>query len=142
GQVHAIRDVFEAVVNVGDAGIGVFYWEPAWVPVGPSNDLENNQRLWEEFGSGWAASYASEYDPNDAGEWYGGSAVDNQALFDFDGKPLPSLKMFKYLETGATASVQIEEVRDIELYINKGDPIILPESVTAIYNDGTEKSVP
>lgn len=142
GQVHAIRDVFEAVVNVGDAGIGVFYWEPAWVPVGPSNDLENNQRLWEEFGSGWAASYASEYDPNDAGEWYGGSAVDNQALFDFDGKPLPSLKMFKYLETGATASVQIEEVRDIELYINKGDPIILPESVTTIYNDGTEKAVP
>ncbi|GAA0286556.1 arabinogalactan endo-1,4-beta-galactosidase [Gracilibacillus halotolerans] len=142
GQVHAIRDVFEAVVNVGDAGIGVFYWEPAWLPVGPRDDLENNQRLWEEFGSGWAASYAAEYDPNDAGEWYGGSAVDNQALFDFNGMPLPSLKMFNFLDTGAIAAVQIEDVQDIELQVNKGETITLPESVTAIFNDGTEKAVP
>lgn len=141
GQVNAIRDVFEAVVNVGDAGIGVFYWEPAWIPVGPSDELENNQRLWEQFGSGWASSYAAEYDPVDAGKWYGGSAVDNQALFDFEGKPLPSLKMFNYLHTGAVAPLQIEEIQEVEVNIIKGNPIQLPETVTAIYNDGSEKSI-
>ena len=35
GQATAVRDVIQAVADVGDAGIGVFYWEPAWLPVGP-----------------------------------------------------------------------------------------------------------
>ncbi|MET1138458.1 arabinogalactan endo-1,4-beta-galactosidase, partial [Bacillus subtilis] len=47
-----------------------------------------------------ATSYAAEYDPEDAGKWFGGSAVDNQALFDFKGRPLPSLHVFQYVDTG------------------------------------------
>ena len=35
GQATQLRDVIAAVTAVGDAGIGVFYWEPAWLPVGP-----------------------------------------------------------------------------------------------------------
>ena len=104
GQAKHVRDVFEAVANVGDKGIGVFYWEPAWIPVGPSSQYENNKVLWERYGSGWASSYANEYDPNDAGVYYGGSAVDNQAMFDFNGKALESLNVFKYIITGATAN--------------------------------------
>src|SRR5674476_610937 len=69
GQANSIRDVIEAVANVGDAGLGVFYWEPAWIPV-PGNTLEEKKSLWEQYGSGWASSYASEYDPNDAGLYY------------------------------------------------------------------------
>jgi hypothetical protein len=72
GQAKHVRDVFEAVANVGDKGIGAFYWEPAWIPVGPSSQYENNKVLWERYGSGWASSYANEYDPNDAGIYYGG----------------------------------------------------------------------
>ena len=33
GQAESLRDVIEAVVNVGEDGVGVFYWEPAWLPV-------------------------------------------------------------------------------------------------------------
>lgn len=102
GQAKHIRDVFQAVKDVGDKGLGVFYWEPAWIPVGTS--YATNLPLWEEHGSGWASSYSSEYDPEDAGKWYGGSAVDNQALFDFKGNPLDSLNVFKYIYTGATAT--------------------------------------
>ena len=65
-----------------------FIGEPAWLPVGTSDNLENNKVIWEKYGSGWASSFASEYDSEDAGKWYGGSAVDNQGLFDFNGKPL------------------------------------------------------
>lgn len=109
GQADAIRSVVQAVADVGDAGIGVMYWEPAWIPVQAydwkSADAEKvlaaNKEAWETYGSGWAASYAGEYDPNDAGKWYGGSAVDNQALFDFYGNPLESLKVFGYVRTGA-----------------------------------------
>ena len=31
GQAIAVRDVIEAVAKVRGAGIGVFYWEPAWI---------------------------------------------------------------------------------------------------------------
>ena len=100
GQAKHVRDVFQAVANVGSKGLGVFYWEPAWLPVGPANQWSQNRAIWERYGSGWASSYAGEYDAEDAGKYYGGSAVDNQALFDFNGRPLESLNVFKYVITG------------------------------------------
>ncbi|ODP29503.1 Arabinogalactan endo-beta-1,4-galactanase [Paenibacillus nuruki] len=137
GQATSVRNVIQAVSQVGDAGIGVFYWEPAWLPVGPKENIEQNKKLWEQYGSGWASSYAAEYDPDDAGKWYGGSAVDNQALFDFAGHPLPSLNVFKYVNTGAVATLKVDEVQTVNITANAGDPIPLPSVVTATYNDGT-----
>ncbi|WP_068646726.1 glycosyl hydrolase 53 family protein [Paenibacillus antarcticus] len=137
GQASSLRDVIEAVANVGEAGIGVFYWEPAWLPVGPKDNLEDNKRIWEQFGSGWAASYAKEYDPKDAGVWYGGSAVDNQALFDFNGHPLDSLNVFKYVNTGAVAPITIDEIKDVSVTVNAGEKINLPTEVSVTYNDGS-----
>jgi arabinogalactan endo-1,4-beta-galactosidase len=142
GQANSVRNVIQAVANVGEAGIGVFYWEPAWLPVGPPQNLVQNKQLWEKYGSGWAASYAKEYDPIDAGEWYGGSAVDNQALFDFTGHPLPSLNVFKYVDTGAVAPLKIDQIKDIFLSAISGENITLPATVAVIYNDGTEGTIP
>ncbi|WP_084822349.1 glycosyl hydrolase 53 family protein [Bacillus sp. SA1-12] len=138
GQATAVRDVIEAVVNVGEAGIGVFYWEPAWIPVGPPNKMKQNMKKWEKDGSGWATSFAAEYDPEDAGHWYGGSAVDNQALFDFNGKPLSSLNVFKYVDTGAVAPIKVDDVKDLSISSIVGEDISLPETVTVIYNNGSE----
>ncbi|QHZ44977.1 cellulase family glycosylhydrolase [Bacillus sp. NSP9.1] len=140
GQAHAVRDVIQAVADVGDAGIGVFYWEPAWIPVGPAHQLQKNKTLWETYGSGWATSYAAEYDPEDAGKWFGGSAVDNQALFDFNGRPLPSLNVFQYVDTGAVARLSIDEIKDVSINAVSGGNISLPESVKVTYNNGDEGS--
>ena len=141
GQATSVRNVFQAVCDVGEAGLGAFYWEPAWLPVGNADNYENNKTLWEKFGSGWASSYAKEYDPDDAGVWYGGSAVDNQALFDFSGKPLESLNVFKYMMTGATAPKAVEEVKEINIVVNSYKEIDLPKEVTVKYNDDSEKQV-
>ncbi len=96
GQASIIHDICEHVNNVG--GIGVFYWEGAWIPVGPSN--ADNSSIWEKYGSGWASSYASDYDPEDAGLYYGGCSWDNQAFFDFEGHVLESINVFKYMRCG------------------------------------------
>ena len=106
-QANAVRDIFDTLVRTGDYTLGVFYWEPAWVPVGivdynnadAESVLAENRKKWEEFGSGWASSYAGSYDKDDAGKWYGGSSWDNQAMFDFEGKALDSLYVFKYLKS-------------------------------------------
>lgn len=98
GQTSMIRDVVAAANEAGASG--VFYWEGAWIPVGRAN--ENNSPIWEKYGSGWASSYASDYDPEDAGLYYGGCSWDNQAFFDFDGHPLDSINVWKYLKYGTT----------------------------------------
>lgn len=136
GQATAVRDVMEAVVNVGDAGIGVFYWEPAWLPVGTPENLESNKLIWEEHGSGWASSYSSGYDPDDAGLWYGGSSWDNQAMFDFSGNPLASLKVFQYVDTGAVTELRIDSVEEVSVSIVKGQVLTMPQTVTATYTNG------
>ena len=155
GQADEIRTVADAVnqvsVDIGDkkAGLGMFYWEPAWIPVGNvsalsgagyKKALKKNKSLWEKTGSGWASSYAKEYDPKDAGKYFGGSAVDNQAWFDYDGNPLSTLDVYNYLTTGSTASVrpdgyQIDAVRIVE-----GNELTMPDTANIVYNDGSEES--
>lgn len=150
GQANAVRTVMEAVKEVGDAGIGVFYWEPAWIPVQVYEEgnadaaavLEENKKIWEQYGSGWASSFAGTYDPNDAGRYYGGSSWDNQAMFDFEGNPLESLKVFKYVFGGTTAELAIERVDDILVESGIGQEVKMPETVPALLNSGESKEIP
>lgn len=95
GQASMIHDICRAVNEVG--GVGIFYWEGAWIPVG-SNKADNSP-IWEKYGSGWASSYAAGYDKQ-VGEYYGGSSWDNQAFFDHEGYPLESINVFKYMKAG------------------------------------------
>lgn len=92
GQAQCLTDVFQAVANVGEKGIGVFYWELAWLGVNGIS-WEEQSSLWKKYGSGWATDYAAEYDASVTGA--GGSSYDNQALFDFEGNSLKSLQVFR-----------------------------------------------
>lgn len=130
-QANCVRDVM-AAANAGGA-LGVFYWEGAWLPVG--TEFESNSKIWEEKGSGWASSYASKYDPNDAGQYYGGSSWDNQALFDFTGHPLASLDVFKYVNYGTICDPAIDYVESCEIQVNIGDEPVMPEGIPAVYNN-------
>lgn len=94
GQAQCLSDVFRAVSDVGSKGIGVFYWEPAWLGK-PGIPWEEQKKLWEQYGSGWATKYAGEFDSSATD--VGGSSYDNQALFDFNGKPLKSLQVFSQI---------------------------------------------
>ncbi len=152
GQADEITAVANAVTAVGNAGIGMFYWEPAWIPVenaydsdGNQNEsiVESNKTKWEQYGSGWASSYSKEYDPEDAGKWYGGSAIDNQAWFDFNGKALDTVNIYNYIRSGATTDVRpLRATADsVTVEYSQLDSLKLPASVTIKYNDGTVESV-
>ena len=135
GQSREIRDVAAAVASL-EGGIGVFYWEAGWIPV-PGTCREDRLPVWEACGSGWASSYAAEYDPYDAGIYYGGSACDNQALFDFEGKPLESLKTFGLLKTGNRITPAADALESASADIQVGKVLVLPEKVTAVLTDGS-----
>lgn len=78
GQADFMKDFMTQVANVKNGlGRGFFYWEPGWLPVS---------------GSGWTTEAGLKYinDPGPCGnEWA------NQALFDYDGKPLMALDVIK-----------------------------------------------
>lgn len=162
GQANVIRDVVQAVVDIeNQAGIGVFYWEPAWIPVQYVYDEDgnyiksiynSNQEKWEAYGSGWASSYAAlSYDTDEVGTWYGGSVKDNESFFDFHGEPLSSLTVFKDIYTGKEGKIfKLDVVKqgNVELTFNdiqsnlKEIKAALPETVVGIYNNSERKNLP
>lgn len=146
GQATAIRNLINTVNEAG--GLGVYYWEPAWLTVGNTKGLtgdaynaqvKENQEKWEKYGSGWASSYANEYDSKDAGKWYGGSAVDNEAMFYPDGTATPALHVWNYVKTGAVSNLVSVEEFDSALTqtITAGSDFTLPDSVKVTYSDST-----
>ena len=141
GQANCIRDITDTIVNRTPAGIGVVYWEGAWISVGTDN-REANHEKWESFGSGWAASYAAAYDPADAGKWYGGCAVDNQAFFSTDGHPLESLKVFSLMRTGNEPAPLPDALEEPEILCDLNMPLVLPETVDAVMTDNSRQAVP
>ena len=130
-QSTALRDVCATANKAG--ALGVFYWEGAWITVGDVN--ADNSPIWEEFGSGWASSYASDYDPNDAGQYYGGCSWDNQALFGADGKPLESLNTYKWLKYGTNAEPAIDMINAPTVTCNIDSAVELPDTVDVVYNN-------
>ena len=140
GQANAVRNVIETVAKIKD-GIGICYWEGAWITAG-GNSWEENHEKWEKYGSGWASSYASVYDPNDAGKYYGGSAVDNQAFFDAQGKPLESLRIFNLARYGNDVALQVDAIEDTAIQVDLAGQIVLPETVNAVMTDDSKQAVP
>ena len=140
GQANLIQDVVDTIANKTTNGIGVFYWEGTWIAAGGAS-WDENHLLWEKYGCGWASSYASEYDPNDAGKYYGGSAVDNQALFDATGHPLESLKVFGLMQKGNIVNVKPDAIEDTNIICDLNGTINLPKEVNAIMTDNSKKLI-
>ena len=147
GQASYLRDLIDVVNSAG--GLGVYYWESAWITVGDTTGLTGdnydakvaeNTTKWETYGSGWASSYSAQYDPDDAGEWYGGSAVDNQALFAANGSPLASINVWKLVKTGAVSRyTSVDSIESPAETIEVGGEYTLPETVKVTYSNGDVK---
>ena len=132
GQALEYAEVAKAVHDIGPAGIGLFYWENAWIPVRNISQLtgaerakaiEENRRIWDECGSG-------------------GPDMNNKAMFDFDGKPLESLNVFKYMMTGTTGyKDHLVDVPVAILSLTVGDALELPATVDAGHLSGKSEAV-
>jgi len=79
GQRRFVRSLLALVKGLdGGHGKGVYYWEPAWLPLP---------------GSTWASEAAREY-MHETGK-PGGNEWANQCIFDYDGNATPTLKEFR-----------------------------------------------
>ncbi len=115
GQATAIHDIIKATADVPNGlGIGVFYWEPDWIPV---------------KGAGWIHGQ--------------GNGWDNQAWWDFEGKPLESMWTYRLVSgsTRATAAT-VESVPAIAVETRVGVAPAFPKTVGAWFSDGAYRKVP
>ena len=140
GQANHIRTLTDTAVNKMTNCIGIFYWEGTWISVGGATWEENSQ-IWEEHGSGWASSFASEYDPNDAGKYYGGCSVDNQAFFDSEGKVRESIKVFSLVRNGNIVENKADAIEDVNLIVDLNGDVILPDKVNAVMLDNSKQEI-
>jgi len=140
GQANSVADIIGTVAQI-PGGLGVCYWEGTWISVG-TESWEQNHELWETYGSGWASSYARGYDPADAGKYYGGCAVDNQAFFDAEGKPLESLKLFALIREGNDLTPVADALEDVNLICDLNAPIVLPDTVNAVMTNDSREAIP
>ena len=149
GQATAIRDAIAAISAIGENGLGTFYWEPAWIPVNNYADATDkdgtaakNELAWKLNGSGWGTVYSKDYDPEIAENERGGGTWDNQAFFDFNGKVLPSLNVYKWVYTGAVGSTKVKRVAKTSVVMNYMETPQLPETVTVTLNDDSTMEAP
>ncbi len=124
GQATSVRDVIDIVAHV-NGGCGVFYWEPAWIPV---------------KGAGLSATE--------------GATWENQAMFDFTGKALPSLAVWNLVKGngqvknvwGGSASNKSDfEVYDmadeVKIVTKPAVAPVLPEKVKVVKRNDRETLV-
>lgn len=114
GQAAAIRDVIDIVAKVPhNRGLGVFYWGAVWLP---GND------------TGWIAGQ--------------GSGWENQALFDYQGKALPSIDVFNLVRgTDAPPAASFLQAEPEYVTMEAGGALTLPSEVKGRYSDGLYKPV-
>lgn len=79
GQSKFLQELYSMVLSLGGVrGLGVYYWETCWIPA-----------KGDTWASESARNYIHETHKGDGNEWA------NQALFDYEGRPLPSLQTIK-----------------------------------------------
>ena len=90
-QATMLRDMCNVLAKVPNKkGLGLFYWEAAWLPVSNAG-----------WGTADGQSYQAVGDDSQASMYSDGLASwSNQALFSYTGKALSSLKTFSYLKKG------------------------------------------
>ncbi|WP_298806883.1 glycosyl hydrolase 53 family protein [uncultured Pseudokineococcus sp.] len=112
GQATMLRDVLDVAASVpGERGLGVFYWEPAWLP-GPT--------------TGWATPY--------------GTGWEAAGLFDINGHALPSVRTYSLVRGDQQLPDSADEYaygwETQVVAAAQGEPLVMPETVVAVRGDG------
>ncbi len=123
GQATAIHDVVQILADVpNQMGLGIFYWEPAWLPVANAGWATAEGQAWIEYG-----------DANDAsnvGQFSDGLATwSNQALFSYTGKVLPSIQTFNLLRGNQRRVTEVAarvRTTSIDITLNAANNETLP----------------
>jgi arabinogalactan endo-1,4-beta-galactosidase len=139
GQASELADLVDVLSQVPNkAGIGLFYWEPDWLPVNGSNWISASGAYYNDHGiDGTDSKYDASYC---LGSWA------NQAWFSYTGKVLPSAATYKHIKAlDKTATVVISGLvnSEVDVTLNLADSSdTLPTTLQGYSNIGAYRDVP
>ncbi|MFC5529496.1 glycosyl hydrolase 53 family protein [Cohnella yongneupensis] len=126
GQYDQFTMMLNTVAHTtGGKGAGVFYWEPAWIPV--PKDTDGN------YQAGWKINE--------------GNAWDNQAMFDFHGNALPSLDAYRFDASHLPAKAAVKAIDPDGITVSANVPAndlatLLPSTAGVLFNEGSIDQTP
>ncbi len=137
GQATAIRDIVNVLSKVpNQKGLGIFYWEPGWLPVYEAED-EVVTKV-----AGWATKYGQSY-KEFGNTKYSSNYTDglatwcNQGLFSYTGKALSSLYTYRFVRNGKNAGEELSisaRNTNLAVTINLAAQETLPETAKVVTN--------
>ncbi|MBE6134992.1 MAG: hypothetical protein E7179_03150 [Erysipelotrichaceae bacterium] len=139
GQATEVADIIDTLSQVsGGNGKGIFYWEPAWLPVNGAGWATREGQYYNDYGrDGTEAQLASYKD--------GLCSWANQGWFSYTGKALPSASTYKHIIAKDRAAVEVVEglrtdTLDVNINLVKG--INLPKTAQVTTNLDALRSRP
>lgn len=139
GQATEVADIIDTLSQVkGNNGKGIFYWEPAWLPVNGAGWATAEGQFYNDYGrDGTAAELATYRD--------GYSSWANQGWFSYTGKALPSASTYKHL---IAKDRQVEETviglrtATLDVNVNLVNGVNLPKTAQVTTNLDALRSRP
>ncbi len=138
GQATELSDLVDCLSKVPEKkGTGLFYWEPAWLPLQGSGWVSKEGAYYNDHG----CDASSEEDLSSYSDSYCYSSWANQALFDYTGKALPSYKTYKHIidgdKTVEVANLEPKETSFSATYNLSDGSDSIPESGYIVTNIGS-----
>ena len=145
-QVTELADIVDVLSKVpNQKGTGIFYWEPAWLPVWGAGWISKYGAYYNETGQDWVgnlteAELDSRYD-----QWYCRTSWANQALFDYEGHVLPSASAYRHIAAGDHPLEEqlLAPLNERETFkVNISEPFSLSSTVRFTTNLDAYRDVP
>ena len=125
-QATELRDITNILSKVkNNRGLGIFYWEPGWLPLTGVGWATKEGQSWESYGDNAHTNLFED----------GLATWSNQGLFSYTGKALSSLNTFKYLREGknfATEKSISARKSVMNITINTAEKETLPETAKVV----------
>jgi arabinogalactan endo-1,4-beta-galactosidase len=146
-QATELADIVNVLAEVpNQKGKGVFYWEPAWLPVQGAGWISKPGYYYNDHGTDWTSTSMS---ASDLDALYSDSGCKNswanQAWFDYNGKVLGSCYTYRHIKAGdkgLTEAVEGLVSSTMKVTLNLSDSTsTLPTSVQAVTNLGAYRSL-
>ncbi len=112
GQATELSDLVDCLSKVPDQkGTGIFYWEPAWLPLEGAGWISKCGAYYNDYG----VDASSAADLSTYSDSYCYSSWANQALFNYQGRALPSYSTYKHIVDGdKTIEIEAKDLLESE----------------------------
>ena len=135
-QATCIRDICNVLSKVkNNKGLGIFYWEPGWLPVKDASWATAAGQSYSEYGND---SKRGNYED-------GLASWSNQGLFSYTGKALSSLQTYKCIREGKNSAEEVAlRARDevINVTLNLAENESLPTTARVVTDFDAIRKVP